>query len=192
MDSKQDYYQIMGLKANASAKEIKTAYRRLARKYHPDLNKAPNAEAQFKALGEAYEVLKDPQKRKAYDERSRQPEAHFAEKEQHSYSSDGFDESWFESLFGQNGARARRAYPGSDRQGTLTITLEEAYRGVVKTLRIATSDIKVTVPAGIRAGQAIRLAGLGSPGIGAGGAGDLYLTIEIAPHPLFDVLGDDV
>jgi curved DNA-binding protein len=186
---KHDYYQIMGVTPEASAKDIKTAYRRLARKYHPDLNKAPDAEARFKQLGEAYEILKDPEKRKEYDQRRRyaeQPQPEFTQGE-------GFDSSWFESLFTHPGARQRRSYPGADRQGTLRISLEDAYHGAVKTMQIPHSvELKVTIPAGIRSGQSIRLAGQGEPGLGGGPKGDLYLTIEIAPHPLFDVLGDDV
>ncbi len=198
----KDYYQIMGLKPDASEKEIKLAYRRLARKYHPDLNKAANAEAQFKALGEAYEVLKDPQKRRAYDVSRQQPPPYTAPFHQQSApfaDGEGFDASWFESLFGQGRARTQR-YPGADRQGKVRISLEEAYHGAVKSLQIPSADptrreateLKVTIPAGIRAGQAIRLAGQGEPGLNGGPKGDLYLTIEIAPHPLFDVLGDDV
>ncbi len=204
---KQNYYQVMGLASTASAKEIKLAYRRLARKYHPDLNKAANAEAQFKALGEAYEVLKDPQKRKEYDERLRQPErpsagydAGFSQTDSPFAHAEGFDSSWFDTLFGEGRGRASRSAPGADRQGSLRISLEDAYRGAVKSMQIPSADrqhpqtteLKVTIPAGIRAGQAIRLAGQGEPGPHGGKKGDLYLTIEIAPHPLFDVLGDDV
>ena len=189
--AKQTYYQVMGLAPEASGKEIKTAYRRLARKYHPDLNKAANAEAQFKALGEAYEVLKDPKKRKAYDASLREPPSHST-----SYTSAdeaGFDTDWFESMFGHARAHAPRAYPGADRKGSLRISLEEAFHGTVKSIQVPESGaLKVTIPAGIRTGQTIRLAGQGSPGLNGGQRGDLYISIEIAPHALFDVMGDDV
>jgi curved DNA-binding protein len=211
MASQKDYYQIMGLSRDASAKDIKMAYRRLARKYHPDLNKDPHAEEQFKAVGEAYEVLKDPEKRKMYDMGGQQEQAfhdHYTRQAggggyggfQDGMGAQGFDADLFESLFGE-GMRFRhtqRPHPGADRQGTLRVTLEEAYHGVVKNIHLPASSqheskrLNVTIPAGIRSGQSIRLAGQGEAGVMGGPQGDLYLTIEVDKHPLFDVMGDDI
>jgi curved DNA-binding protein len=205
--SKKDYYQVMGVSSDASAKEIKTAYRRLARKYHPDLNKEPNAEEQFKALGEAYEVLSVPEKRKAYD-RGEQDDVF--RQQAHASNAGGyafhegmgqadFNADIFESLFG--GGRARRHAPraGADVKATLRVGLEEAYHGAVKSIHLPHTDpahaaqrLKVSIPAGIRSGQPIRLAGQGQPGAMGGPKGDLYLTIEVDKHPLFDVMGDDI
>jgi len=211
----KDYYKIMGLSQDATEKDIKTAYRRLARKYHPDLSKDPHATEQFQALGEAYEILKDKTKRKAYDEgllyqsqfnqQAHQNAAHardYASEAGFGFQSgmgDQVDGDLFESLFG--GARFRRGpRPGANRQGTLHVNLEEAYTGTVKIIQLPSIDkadfeprkVKVNIPAGIRTGQPIRLAGQGEPGIQGGPLGDLYLTIEIDKHPLFDVMGDDV
>ena len=202
--SSNDYYQIMGIPRDALPKDIKTAYRRLARKYHPDLNKEPKAEEQFKALGEAYEVLKDPVKRKAYDQGGREEHA-FHQQTRHAPSggyafqegmNEGINSDLFESLFG--GGRARRTpRPGADAQGTLHVSLQEAYHGTVKSIDLPAPGAKplrlnVNIPAGIKSGQPIRLTGQGDPGIMGGPKGDLYLTIEVDKHPLFDVMGDDI
>lgn len=214
--AQKDYYKIMGLSQSATEKEIKVAYRRLARKYHPDLSKEAHATEQFQALGEAYEVLKDPIKRKAYDdERLYESEvnqrAHREPYHARGYTStngfgfepgmgDEINSDLFESLFG-GGAHFRKGpRPGADRQGALHVSLEEAYRGAVKTIQLPSIDkanplsrkVKVNIPAGIRSGQPIRLTGQGESGTQGGPAGDLYLTIEVDKHPLFDVMGDDI
>ena len=208
--TQKDYYQIMGVARDASAKDIKLAYRRLARKYHPDINKQPNAEEQFKTLGEAYEVLKDPEKRKAYDAgelyqsqfNQQQPNQDPYTRAAQDYGfqnhhSDAFDNDLFESLF--RGRFHDIPTPGADRQGKLHVSLEEAYQGTTKTIQLPSIDpnaparkIKVNIPAGIRSGQPIRLARQGAPGLKGGAEGDLYITIEIDKHPLFDVMGDDI
>ena len=204
--SQRDYYQVMGLSREASAKDIKTTYRRLARKYHPDLNKESNAEAQFKALGEAYEVLKDPVKRRAYDQGAREEQAFHQQQQAHQTQanhqgfyggmSDTMNADLFESLFG--GGRFRDAkQAGADIQGTLHVSLEEAYHGTMKMIDLPSANagvqrLNVNIPAGIKSGQPIRLAAQGAPGFAGGPKGDLYLTIEVDKHPLFDVMGNDI
>ena len=195
------YYDVMGLAPTASEKEIKMSYRRLARKYHPDLNNEANAEEQFKALGEAYEVLKDPEKRKAYDQalhdaqysRSHHTRGNQNGHEWHGGMDDATSRDFFESLFGAGGFRqAKRA--GADRRGSIHVSLEEAYRGVDKTIELAAGGpaLKVKIPAGIKSGQQIRLANQGEEGALGGPKGDLYLTIEVDKHPIFDVMGNDI
>lgn len=200
----KDYYKIMGVGKNATDKEIKTAYRRLARKYHPDISKEKDAEERFKEIGEAYEVLKDSKKRKVYDQygsdRQEQAQQKNAQSEQAwdwSKTSDNyhFDPDFFESLFGQRSRRAQ-SYSGPDYQASLNITLEDAYKGGVKEIQLPLNNkvetLKVKIPAGIRAGQQIRLAGKGGEGFGGGKKGDLYITIHYEKHKLFDVKGEDI
>lgn len=204
----KDYYKIMGVSRDASEKEIKMAYRRLARKYHPDLNKDSGAKEQFQAVGEAYEVLKDSEKRKAYDEgRLHQQAQSESPGYQQTYNTgdfgfnsqgEGFDADLFEALFGQRGAHFRQGpIPGMDRQAKLTISLEEAYHGGTKTIQLSSTNgqvrtVKVNIPKGVRGGQPIRLTGLGEAGMSGGASGDLYITIEIEKHPFFDVMGNDI
>jgi curved DNA-binding protein len=205
MDYK-DYYKVMGLRRESDEKEIKMAYRRLARKYHPDLSKEPHAEDKFKELGEAYEVLRDPEKRRVYDqyvadEGLRQQRQ--ASSSQNAWGDAGASEQYshdfFESLFGGAPFFHQQVNPADDLHAKLTLRLEEAYQGVVKELKLkamqgqsASRVIKVNIPAGVRSGQKIRLAGQGGAGMQGGKQGDLYLEIEIEKHPLFDVLNNDV
>jgi len=224
MDYK-DYYQIMGVERSASQDEIKRAYRKLARKYHPDVSKEANAEVRFKEVGEAYEVLKDPEKRAAYDQLGanwkagqefRPPPDWDAGFE---YSGGGFTggdasdfSDFFESLFGRGfgGARAG-GHPGgmhahgNDHHAKVLIDLEDAYRGATRSITLQSPEVdnqghvvtkqrtlNVKIPKGIKQGQRIRLSGQGSPGMGQGQAGDLYLEIEFNPHSMYKVDGHDV
>ena len=224
MDFK-DYYNIMGLERDSSQDEIKRAYRKLARKYHPDVSKETNAEALFKELGEAYAVLKDPEKRAAYDElganwkagQDFQPPPNWDAG--YEFTGGGFSggdssvhSDFFESLFGQGfgSAQADRRQTGfhargEDHHAKVLIDLEEAYRGATRdiTLRspeldsgghVATKQrtLSVKIPKGVKQGQRIRLTGQGSPGLGKGQAGDLYLEIEFNPHKLFKIEGRDL
>jgi len=214
----KDYYASLGVERGAKPDEIKRAYRKLARKYHPDVSKEPDAEARFKEVAEAYEVLKDAEKRAAYDEVGRR--WHGGEREFRpppgwdtgfEFSGrdfgDGFDHSdFFEALFGHARAHAARAQAqGADHRARVMIDIEDAYRGAQRSvsLRMPVPDengmprmqertVQVNIPRGIRAGQHLRLAGLGAPGTGGAPAGDLYLEIEFRPHPLFRVDGRDV
>lgn len=208
MDYK-DYYNVMGLSRDASPKDIKLAYRRLARKYHPDLNKEKDAESKFKELGEAYEALKDPEKRKVYDQYARDWElnknANASRARPDAASGDagmgGFQstEDFFESLFGQRPFREQHV-KGGDLIGNVSINLEEAYQGSVKELQLPALDpsqtssqtLRVKIPPGVKSGQQLRLKGQGQSGRAGGPKGDLLLTIQVNKHPLFDVMNNDV
>ncbi|EHL32654.1 DnaJ C-terminal domain-containing protein [Legionella drancourtii] len=205
----KDYYKIMGLSQDASEKDIKLAYRRLARKYHPDISKETNAEEQFKEMGEAYEVLKDPVKRAEYDQYLKHKDAGGRGQQQstwhteHSgpYQSQGtqFNDDLFESLFGHSRYQ-QQPMAGQDYQGKINISLEEAFHGTVKSIQIPVGQraqttmqtLKVKVPAGVKSGQQIRLAGQGAPGFNGGPPGDIYLTIHVDKHPVFDVMDNDI
>ena len=198
----------MGVSQDASDKDIKIAYRKLARKYHPDISKEPNAEEQFKEMGEAYEVLKDPVKRAEYDQyrknrefnqrqSAQQPTGH----NERSYQFQGgeFDSDFFESLFG-HARHQQQPMTGQNYEGKINISLEEAFQGTVKSMQVPVEQgqetklqtLKVKIPAGIKSGQQIRLAGQGAPGIKGGPRGDLYLTVEVIKHPFFDVMDNDI
>ncbi len=203
--SQKDYYKIMGLNQNATEKEIKIAYRKLARKYHPDISKEPNAEERFKEMGEAYEVLKDPTKRKEYDQalkyqefnQHHQQSSHQGYREH--YQSSAFEGDLFETLFGHSRYQ-QQPMAGQNYQGKMNITLEESFSGTTKQLQVPVESgnqtsmqmLKVKIPAGIKSGQQIRLAGQGAPGINKGPRGDIYITITVDKHPLFDVMDNDV
>ncbi len=215
----KDYYQTLGVPREASADDIKHAYRRLARKYHPDLNKDADAEARFKELGEAYEVLKDPEKRAAYDDVGKRwqpgaeqpPPGWDAGYEFRGGDADGggfgAHSDFFEALFGRRGAQAHRRAPprAQDHHAKVQIDLADAYRGAQRGIRlqVPTLDaqgqlvmsehtLDVAIPAGVREGQHLRLAGQGAPGFDGAPAGDLYLEIHFRPHPLYRVDGRDV
>jgi curved DNA-binding protein len=205
----KDYYDILGVSSGADSAEIKTAYRKLARKYHPDRNKEAGAEERFKAIGEAYEVLKDPEKRQAYDQvraggyhagdQFRPPPgwegggAHFD-------VGGGDFSDFFESLFGhaaagRRGPRAARR--GGDVQARIQIDLATAFEG--GSTRVAFADggggervLEVKIPAGILSGQVIRLAGQGRPGLGGAPAGDLLLEVNLREDPRFRLDGRNV
>lgn len=209
MDYK-DYYKVMGLSRDATDKDIKSAYRRLARKYHPDLNKEADAEAKFKELGEAYEVLKNPEKRKIYDQYGKDWELNQharASQESHAHAWGGGRagegpqnaRDFFESLFGAPPFQEQNV-TGADLRGSIRIKLDEAYFGTVKELhlpadnaaQVGKQSIRVKIPAGVKEGQQLRLAGQGAPGMPGGAKGDLYLTINIDKHPIYDVMGNDI
>jgi len=217
----KDYYQIMGIRRDASQDEIKRAYRKLARKYHPDVSKDPDAETRFKELGEAYEVLKDPEKRAAYNQLGanwkagqefRPPPDWDQGFEFHGSGFTGADaeqfSDFFDSLFGRGsfgGTRREFHARGEDSYAKVLIDLEDAYHGVSRTLtlkytaldqdgrpQLRERRLKVRIPKGIHQGQHIRLAKQGGPGMGKGEAGDLYLEIEFRPHPCYHAEGKDV
>lgn len=202
-----DYYKILGVDKNASEAEIKKAYRRMAKKYHPDINKDdPQAEKRFQAINEANEVLGNPEKRKKYDEYGehwRHAEEFEAQQQRHAQEQEfggwgdfggnegnagGFSD-FFEQLFGAMGSNRRaKAY---DLQATLSITLREAATTHKQAFAIEGGNIRITIPAGIGDGQKIRLRGYGR-GTPDGKRGDLYITIKIAPDDTFVREGDDL
>jgi curved DNA-binding protein len=218
----KEYYGVLGVERAATQDEIKQAYRKLARKYHPDVSKEPNAEAKFKELGEAYKVLKDPETRAAYDRvgSQRQPGQDFRPPPgwdagfEFSGGDAGADSAefseFFQSLFGQRGGRAQ-GHPhgmhakGQDHHAKVMIDLQDAYLGAQRSisLQMPTLDadghlvaqqrtLNVNIPKGVREGQHLRLAGQGGPGLGEAPAGDLYLEIAFKLHPHFRVDGRDV
>jgi curved DNA-binding protein len=227
----RDYYQVMGVARDASQDEIKRAYRKLARKFHPDVSKETDAEEKFKELQEAYEVLKDPEKRAAYDQlganwRSGQefrPPPDWGTGFEHSRRPGGgrFEDAaefsdFFSELFGARspfgsarsaGTRSQRGFSaaGQDHVARIEVDLEDAYRGGTRSIELRTPELtpdghvavrprtlKVSIPAGVSEGQQIRLAGQGSPGVGGGPSGDLYLEVHVKPHRLFELDGRDV
>src|SRR5688572_32259185 len=209
----KDYYQIMGVGRDASADDIKRAYRKLARKYHPDVSKEKDAEARFKEVGEAYEVLRDPEKRAAYDALgTRKPGESFRPPPdwQFDYGAEtdaGTHSDFFEQLFGGLGRGRRASFRsrGFDTSGQIEVTLEEAFRGTERRLslqRVAvdergralptTQQLNVRIPAGVVDGQRIRVPSQGEPGMGGGPAGDLFLEVRLLPHRWFRAEGRDI
>ena len=214
----KDYYASLGLERNASSEDIKKAYRKLAHKYHPDVSKEPGAEAHFKDIAEAYQTLKDPEKRAAYDrlgqhaagEEFRPPPdwgAQYTGREQ------SFEDIDLADLFaglaaarrGQGGAGARGSFRGEDYELRVSIRLAQAYHGAILDLNLRMPDydehgrlihvprsFKVRVPKGATDGQRLRLPGKGGKGFNGGPDGDLYLTVELQPHPLYRVSGHDL
>ncbi len=213
----KDYYKILGVEKNASADDIKKAYRKLARKYHPDVSKEAGAEARFKEVGEAYETLKSPEKRAAYDQLGsyhagqdfRPPpdwEQHFG---QGGFSMDDIDLA--DLLAGLAGRRQRSAggaplpIPGEDYEVTATLTLEQAASGTELDFNLAVPEydergiprrvqrqFKARIAKGATEGQRLRLPGKGGKGINGGRDGDLYLNVILQPHRLYRVSGHDL
>lgn len=211
----KDYYQILGVDSDAEKADIKTAYRKLARKHHPDLNPGKEAEEKFKEVAEAWEVLGDDERRAEYDELRRyggtdrgfepppgwQSRAGAAE---HHFSGDFSD--FFNSIFGGFGEADRGfgGLRGQDVEIEMPVFLEETLQNSQKPVsyelpvfengrRVTRrKTLKVTVPAGVTEGERIRLRGQGVPGSGGAPDGDLYLHIRLVPHPLFDVQGHDL
>jgi len=203
----KDYYKILGVSKDVSKEDLKKAYRKLARKYHPDVSKEPNAEAKFKEVGEAYEALKDPQKRAQYDQfgsnyqngQSFTPPPGWG---QQGGAGAGNFSSFFDNMFGgggmggAGGGRDNFYAQGEDVNTKITISLEDAFLGAKKTIRRPsgsnqTGTLNVKIPAGITVGKKIRLSGQGMAGAG-GSAGDLFLEIAITPHAHYRLDDKDI
>jgi curved DNA-binding protein len=227
----QDFYQILGVPRDASQQDIQRAYRKLARRYHPDINADPAAEERFKDVSEAYDVLSDPQARRRYDafgpDFRQVPEDMDPQMWQRaqagaragaragagagarggrsgrggpgfSYTTGGdvdLDEL-FGGLFGGRGGRGFGPVPGADQTTDIQLTVEDAYRGTHRTIRLTGEDgtrtVEVTIPPGVTEGQRIRVAGQGGHGSDGARNGDLYLVVRIAPHPLYRLEGRDI
>ncbi|MDC9724824.1 MAG: DnaJ C-terminal domain-containing protein [Gammaproteobacteria bacterium] len=200
----KDYYKILGVPKDVSKEDLKKAYRKLARKYHPDVSKEANAEAKFKEVGEAYEALKDPQKRAQYDQfgsnyqngQSFTPPPGWG---QQGGAGAGNFSSFFENMFGgggMGGGQDNFYAQGEDVNTKITISLEDAFSGAKKTIRRPsgskqTGTLNVKIPAGITAGKKIRLSGQGMAGMG-NNPGDLFLEIAIAPHAHYRLEDKDI
>jgi curved DNA-binding protein len=222
----KDYYNILGVSKSASGKDIKQAYRKLARQYHPDVNPGNKAaQEKFKEINEAYEVLSDPDKRKRYDTLGAnwqqyeqwqragggQPYDYWSQfgfgtpGGQYQYRTvtpeelqdiiggmGGFSD-FFRTFFGDLGGASPRTSPrrGQNIEQPVEVTLEEAFHGTTRILQQDSHRLEVKIPAGVDTGSRVRVAGQGGMGAG-GGRGDLYLRIEVAPHPVFERRGDDL
>ena len=198
-----DYYKVLQVPRDADQAAIRRAYRKLARKYHPDLNSDSDAEERFKELGEANEVLSDVEKREQYDrlgDRWREaeheaPEESFEDFFTHEGSGQGsrveFGEDLFESLFGARAPRADGPLRGRDSEALLDLSLEDALAGGRRRLTLDGREVSVNFPSRVRDGQLIRLAGKGGEGRAGGPPGDLFLRVALKPHPRFHRRGAD-
>lgn len=219
----KDYYQVLGINKNASSDEIKQAYRKLARKYHPDLNSGDkNAEARFKEVNEAQEVLSDPDKRRKYDQYGQ----YWSQMGQSSTSSRSstnpgvnvdfgdFDfgqygnfEDFINEMLGRGVGRGTRSYrssanssstsygnnmPPPDSEGSIKLSLSEAFNGTEKQFVLGNETVKVRIPSGAKSGSRLKIKGKGPSSSFSGQRGDLYLNIELQPHPFFKFQGDNL
>jgi len=218
----KDYYKILGVSRSAGSEDIRSAYRKLARKYHPDVNPGDQAaEDRFKEINEAYQVLTDPEAKAKYDRLGASWKAY-----QHSGGQGGFDWSqwvsgfnqgggqvnlddilnelkgsgsgnfsdFFQAIFGNLGSQQKAQMPqkGQDYNQKVEITLEEAFSGTSRILRVGGRRLEVKIPKGARTGTKVRVRGEGAEGLAGGPKGDLYLEITVAPHPSFEHVGDDL
>ena len=216
--SPPDYYKVLGLAKTASAEEIKKAYRRFARKYHPDLHpgaQKAEMERKFKELNEAYEVLSDDEKRKKYDQfghqwkeaeayqRARQQTvAQPGGREWHTVFTSGEEGDFsgvFENIFGRQATKEGASFrgfamPGADLEATASLTLREVVTGTTRRLQLGDvvgkpQTLDVRIPKGVLDGERVKVKGKGAPGRGGGPPGDLYLRVHITPHPVFQRKG---
>ena len=212
-----DYYNILGVNKGASQDDIKKAYKKLARKYHPDLNpNDPDAHRKFQEINEANEVLSDPEKRKKYDqygENWKHADQFEAQQQQYGqYQNGGFGggggsywsasddgsgfSDFFESMFGGRSGRSSgggsHMFRGQDYNASLSLSLADAAKTHKQVITVNGKNLRITVPAGIADGQTIKLKGQGGPGVNGGPAGDLYITFAITDNGRFKRVGDDL
>lgn len=210
----KDYYQVLGVARDATTAELKRAYRKLARRYHPDVSEEPEAEARFKEINEAYEALKDPGRRRAYDQLGSSyrageafdpPPGWSTTRDSHHFDfagdSGGFGE-FFDAIFGagrtgREGQGERFRMRGGDRHALAIVSLEDAYTGREQTVEIPGEGapprrVKIRLPRGVTEGQKIRLVGQGMMGYGGEPAGDLYLDVRFEPHRRFRAEGRNI
>lgn len=217
----KDYYVVLGIQPDADDKTIKQAYRKLVRQYHPDVNPGDKqAEERFKEISEAYEALSDPEKRRQYETLRRQYQQWQQQDGRRDFNwqdweappgervytrtvspedledlfgTDSPFSDFFGTTFGRGGrARAPRPRRGRDSDVTVEVSLDEAFSGTSRSLEIDGRRIEARIPPGVRTGSRVRLAGQGEPGSGGASAGDLYMVIEVLPHPQFKREGDDL
>ena len=217
----KDYYKTLGVDRNAEGKEIKKAYRKLARQYHPDVNPGDKAaEEHFKDINEAYEVLSDAEKRQKYDQLG----SSWQQWQRTGRDPSGFDWSqwssgaqpggvrveyrdlgdledllgrggfsdFFQAIFGGMGAPQARPRRGQDYTQPVEITLEEAFQGTARMIQKDGRRLEVKIPPGVKTGSKVRVAGEGSPGMAGGTSGDLYLEVTVLPHSTFEREVDDL
>ncbi len=206
-----DYYKVLGIDKTATSKDIKNAYRKMARKFHPDLN--PNdkdAKKNFQHINEANEVLSDPEKRKKYDQYGKdwQHADEYEKQKQYQQQSSGSRgtrnsgqqsggdfSDFFESMFGGSGfgnSGRQVKYRGEDYTSEIHLNLTDAYKTHQQTINVNGQKIRITIPAGIENGQTIKISGHGGPGVNGGPNGDLYIAFAIANHPVFKRLGNNL
>ncbi len=217
----KDYYAILGLSPDADEQAIKQAYRKLARQYHPDVNPGDKkAEERFKEINEAYQALSDPERRRKYDElrsyyqrwQQRGGTGDFnwsqwqtapgqqvytynvsPEDLEDLFGADSPFSDFFSSIFGQpQFRRSSRPTRGRDLEVPVTVSLEEAFAGTTRSIQVGDRRIEARIPRGVRTGTRVRLSGQGAAGIGGAPAGDLYLVVEVEPHPQYERDGDDL
>ena len=205
-----DYYKILGISKSASEDDIKKAYRKLARKLHPDLNpNDKNADKKFQQVNEANEVLSDPEKRKKYDKYGKdwqhgeqQEQARQSQQRQYGggqefsggFGGGGDFSDFFESMFGGGGRSSGRKqqYRGQDHNASLKLNLRDVLETQKQTITVNGKNIRITIPAGIENGQVLKLKGHGAPGANGGPAGDLFITFDVADDPDFKRTGSDL
>ena len=214
-----DYYKILGVNKDASQDDIKKAYKKLARQYHPDLNpNDPDAHRKFQEINEANEVLSDPEKRKKYDqygENWKHADEFEAQRKQYGQQGGGFGggfsngggtywsssgddgefSDFFESMFGSRrggGGRSNHGFRGQDYTAELHLSLMDAAKTHKQVITVNGKNLRITVPAGVANGQTIKLKGQGGPGMNGGPAGDLYVVIQLSSHPVFQREGNDL
>lgn len=210
MDIK-DYYAVLGVTPETPEQDMKRAFRKLARQYHPDVSKLPDAEKRFKEINEAWEVLKDPAKRAEYDkmrqggwqqaadEGFRQPQNDFYSgdhPEDYAYAGGGNFSDFFEQMFGNRAETTQHPRKGKDIHAKITIPLETAYTGGIQTIQLEggkqSKTLQVKIPSGVHEGSQIRLKEQGQPGIAGGSQGDLYIEIHLAPHAFYTAKKKDI
>ncbi len=218
MASPVDFYQALGVARNVTPSDLQAAYRKLARAYHPDVNKDPEAESRFKDISEAYDVLSNPETRRKYDAfgadfrrvpdgvdpetwaRSNRGESNRPgdpRRSTHQSASQDFDfEDLFGGMFGGRQRSGRGQVLGANQEAEIVLTVEEAYHGGRKSLSFSgpggPRTFDVNVPAGVTTGKKIRLAGQGAQGAGGGAPGDLFLIVRLAPHSRYRLDGNDI
>ena len=194
-----DYYQVLEVNKNASNDEIKKAYRKQARKYHPDVNQGNKAaERKFKEVNEAHEVLSNANKRQKYDQYGSNWKNGGYGDDPFTYDNEGFDSQYFSDFFnnlfggGGGGGNFRQRTRGENLVADLSLDLRDVYKTHKRTLELNGKSLRITIPAGVTDGQKIRLKGQGKPGIRGGESGDLYLTFRLKPDAIFERNGNDL